>query len=258
MSAFSFSRILVLISFSAIFLSADSINFTPVAANEAKQSIAHPVDEAFVKWKAGTVVTESAVRAYGLHRCFVQTPISNTVFARIKGKSYKSYSSIPRSDLRYLCILHYNAAGQPQLGELICHRSIAADLLDIFKNLYNAHYRIERMVLIDNYGADDEQSMAANNTSCFNCRYIAGTHKLSNHSSGRAIDINPRYNPYVWHDRSGRLQVSPASGRQYANRSAKFSFKIDTTDLCYREFIKHGFKWGGSWKNRKDYQHFEK
>lgn len=224
------------------------------AANFNNQAL----PEVIKTWQAGVVVNERDVLAYGLQRCFTMSTITDAIFARINGKSYKNYSKVPRSNLRYLKVLHFNADGQPQLGELICHYSIAHDLLDIFKTLYKAHYRIERMVLIDHYGANDELSMTANNTSCFNCRYIAGTHKLSNHSSGRAIDINPLYNPYVWHDARGKLHVSPAKGKCYANRRLRFKYKIDVNDFCYKTFIKHGFKWGGGWKHRKDYQHFEK
>lgn len=217
-----------------------------------------PDTSAFAQWKAGTVVTPQAINAYGESRCFVAEAVSQQTFARMKGKSYKQGCTIPLSHLRYVKVLHYNANGQPQLGELVCSQRIAADLVDIFRNLYRAKYRIERMVLIDNYDADDERSMAANNTACFNYRTIAGTHKLSNHSQGCAIDINPLYNPYVWHDKQGRLHVSPTAARPFADRNQKFAYKIDTTDLCYREFIRHGFRWGGSWQRRKDYQHFEK
>lgn len=212
----------------------------------------------FVQWQAGSVVTEAQIKAYGLEKCFQQQAVSESVFARIKGKSYKAHCPLPLTDLRYVKVLHCNAEGKPQLGELLCHKNIATDLVDIFKNLYKAHYRIERMILIDAYGADDERSMSANNTTCFNFRYVAGTQRLSNHSKGCAIDINPLYNPYVKRSKNGVLHVSPASARPYADRSKKFAYKIDTTDLCYREFIRHGFVWGGAWKRSKDYQHFEK
>lgn len=212
----------------------------------------------FVQWQAGSVVTEAQIKAYGLEKCFQQQAVSESVFARIKGKSYKAHCPLPLTDLRYVKVLHCNAEGKPQLGELLCHKNIATDLVDIFKNLYKAHYRIERMILIDAYGADDERSMSANNTTCFNFRYVAGTQRLSNHSKGCAIDINPLYNPYVKRSKNGVLHVSPAAARPYADRSKKFAYKIDTTDLCYREFIRHGFVWGGAWKRSKDYQHFEK
>lgn len=204
------------------------------------------------------MVTEAQIKAYGLEKCFQQQAVSESVFARIKGKSYKTHCPLPLTDLRYVKVLHCNAEGKPQLGELLCNKNIATDLVDIFKNLYKAHYRIERMILIDAYGADDERSMSANNTTCFNFRYVAGTQRLSNHSKGCAIDINPLYNPYVRHSKNGVLHVSPAAARPYADRSKKFAYKIDTTDLCYREFIRHGFVWGGAWKRSKDYQHFEK
>lgn len=222
------------------------------------QSAHNDNDRVFERWQAGTVVTDAEAEHYGLDKCFESCPISNEVFVRIKGKSYKDYCQIPLTHLRYIKVLHRNATGQTQLGELVCHRDIAADLVSIFKSLYKANYRIERIVLIDNYNAEDEPSMLANNTSCFNYRYIAGTKRLSNHSSGRAIDINPLYNPYVYHNAKGNLVVSPSKAKAYANRKASFPYKIDKNDLCYREFIKHGFIWGGSWKRRIDYQHFEK
>ena len=95
--------------------------------------------------------------------------------------------------------------------------------------------------------------MQANNTSCFNYRKIAGSDKLSNHSHGLAVDINPLYNPYVT-----AAAVSPSGSGPYADRSSEFISKIDHEDLAYRLFTEHGFIWGGDWVSRKDYQHFEK
>ena len=146
---------------------------------------------------------------------------------------------------------------QIQEGERICNQAIAQDLVEIFEELYEEQYPIEKIRLVDEYGGDDEASMADNNTSCFNYRLIAGTDRLSNHSYGLAIDINPFYNPYVT-ARSGKTQVSPVGADAYADRSQDFAYKIDREDLCYQLFIAHGFTWGGDWKNSKDYQHFEK
>lgn len=179
--------------------------------------------------------------------------IDEEIFSRIKGKSYKEDCTIPLDRLRYVAVGHYDGEGNVKQGELICNAAIAEDLLDIFRNLYVAQYPIESMRLIDDFDADDVKSMEANNTSCFNFRKIAGSDKLSNHSLGLAIDINPLYNPYV-----KGSKVSPEAGRQYADRSKPFPYKIDSDDLCYREFTAHGFTWGGNWKSLKDYQHFEK
>ena len=188
---------------------------------------------------------------------FCLMEISDSIYMRIYGKSFKEDCTTSRTDLRYLQVMHYNKEGEVCRGELICHRTIANDLLAIFKELYEARYPIERMVLVDEYNADDEASMAANNTSAFNFRYISGTRRLSNHSRGLAVDINPLYNPYVrW--RNGKPIVSPKGAGKYADRSLDFPYKITRNDLCYKLFKKYGFTWGGDWKNSKDYQHFEK
>ena len=188
---------------------------------------------------------------------FCLMEISDSIYMCIYGKSFKEDCTTSRTDLRYLQVMHYNKEGKVCRGELICHRTIANDLLAIFKELYEARYPIERMVLVDEYNADDEASMAANNTSAFNFRYISATRRLSNHSRGLAIDINPLYNPYVrW--RNGKRMVSPEGAEKYADRSLDFPYKITRNDLCYKLFKKYGFTWGGDWKNSKDYQHFEK
>lgn len=185
--------------------------------------------------------------------------IDDEIFARIKGKSYKDNCTVPLSDLRYLTVLHYDGNGNVKRGELICNKDIAEDLIDIFQNLYKAQYPIEKMVLIDEYDAVDRASMRENNTSCFNFRTVAGSTKLSNHATGRAIDVNPLYNPWVKGKKRGKILVSPENGRPYADRTkSDFPYKIDENDLLYKEFIAHGFKWGGHWKSYQDYQHFEK
>ncbi|MBE5914651.1 MAG: M15 family metallopeptidase [Pseudobutyrivibrio ruminis] len=179
------------------------------------------------------------------------------IFARIKGKSYKDDCTIPVSDLRYLHVLHVGFDGQTHEGEIICNKSIAEDLLEIFEALYEAEYPIEKIKLVDEYNAEDEASMADNNSSCFNFRFISHTTKVSNHGAGLAIDINPLYNPYV-KTVDGALSIEPANGAPYVDRSADFPYKIDETDLAYQLFTAHGFTWGGAWSSSKDYQHFEK
>ena len=73
-----------------------------------------------------------------------------------------------------------------------------------------------------------------------------------------AIDLNPKYNPYVKHASDGSVICQPESGRAYADRTKDFSYKIDTNDLAYQLFTQAGFTWGGNWNSVKDYQHFEK
>ena len=189
---------------------------------------------------------------------FTIDTISDAVFQRMQGKSFKRDCTVKRSELRYLRLSHYDAEGKEHIGELVCNKMIASDLKEIFQELYKYHYPIQRMQLVDDYDADDEQSMRANNTSCFNFRRIAGSTKLSKHSQGLAIDINPLYNPYVKRQANGTLIVQPANATCYADRRKAIPYKIERDDLCYRLFIKHGFKWGGAWTRQQDYQHFER
>lgn len=197
---------------------------------------------------------------------FSMSELSDSVFALMQGKSYAKGCTTSRADLRYLRVLHYDEQGKVQTGELVCNKAIAQDLIDIFRELYRQHYVIARMKLIDEYDADDQKSMTANNTSCFNFRYVSGTKTVSKHGKGMAIDINPLYNPYV-RVRNGKTIVEPLAGQPYAtdrdSKKKQGKLKgsaqiIDSNDLCYRLFIQHGFKWGGAWRSSKDYQHFEK
>ena len=194
----------------------------------------------------------------GTESGFSQQQIPDRVFARMQGKSFPVGCKVSRNDLRYLRIKHYDLQGKVHEGELVCNKRIAADLIDIFKELYRQKYPIERMRLIDDYDADDEKSMQANNTSCFCYRKVKGAKKLSSHSMGMAIDINPLYNPCYKKYSNGKEMVQPSTAKKYCNRNINFNYKIVKGDLLYRLFINHGFEWGGNWRSKKDYQHFEK
>ena len=184
---------------------------------------------------------------------FYYEELSETIKSRITGKSYPTDCSVPYSELMYVKVLHYDFNGNEREGELICAKEVAQELTNIFYELYLAKYPIEKMVLIDEYDADDIASMKDNNTSCFNYRVIEGSKSLSNHSYGLAIDINPLINPYVKGD-----YVSPKEAKPYVDRRQLKLGMIDKDDLCYKLFTKYGWKWGGSWNTVKDYQHFEK
>lgn len=210
------------------------------------------------EWRAGCEVSAEAVRRHGVDRCFSSETISVETAKRMRNKSYKQGCAVPLADLRYLRVLHYDGEGRIKVGEMVCDKAISADLLAVFRELFAVRYPIERMVLVDNYDADDERSMAANNTTCFNYRAVAGSRRLSNHSRGRAVDVNPLYNPHV-RMRQGRVSsVAPKAGQRYADRTLRHPMMINGGSVCLRVFKKHGFRWGGDWRSSKDYQHFEK
>jgi hypothetical protein len=208
-------------------------------------------------WQAGCVVSTEAVRHYGLARCFRADAIPDAVFARMRGNSFPPGCTIARSSLRYVRTLYVGFDGHTHIGELVCNKLIAADLVAIFRELYQQRYPIGMMRLIDDYHASDEESMRANNTSCFCYRVVKGSAKLSKHAEGLAVDINPLYNPCVRRSH-GKTTIQPATASRYTDRSATFAHKITRGDLLYKVFTAHGFRWGGAWRSVKDYQHFEK
>ena len=184
---------------------------------------------------------------------FEALPIPPEIEARMRGVSYPEGAEIKMDDLRYLKLSYVDFEGLSQVGELVCNKVIAGDLLAIFRELYEARYPIRSIRLIDDFNGDDEASMAADNTSCFNYRRKTGMRELSKHALGLAVDINPLENPYVRPSR-----VRPAGATAFADRTKDFPHKIDRNDLCYRLFRAHGFSWGGTWRSVQDYQHFEK
>lgn len=205
---------------------------------------------------SGTVV-EQELTEEEISDLFFAQEIPEEIFARMDGVSYVENDNISLEDLRYLRLLYVGFDEQTHVGELVVHESIADTILEIFHDLYENGYQIEKMRLIDDYGGDDHASLLDNNTSAFNYRVVEGSEKLSRHAYGLAIDINPFYNPYVTYP-GGVEHISPEGSEPYADREADFPHKIGKDgDLCWQLFSEHGFTWGGDWKSLKDYQHFQ-
>ena len=182
--------------------------------------------------------------------------IGDEIFSRIAGKSYKVNCTVPLSELRYLELLHKDLSGKILRGEMICNVQIADDVLEIFQKLFAANYPIEKVHLIDEYGADDELSMRDNNSSSFNFRFVSFTQRISRHGYGLAVDINPLYNPYI-KTVDGKKIIAPDNSADFENREKIFPYKITADDLCCKLFREKNFLWGGDcWDDEKDYQHF--
>lgn len=228
---------------------------------EAAMAMAQAIEreeERILNLSAGEMAAAGMVEAELTHRLFFASAIGDELLERILGKSYVENENIDLSELSYLKMLYVGFDGNTYVGEMIVNQKIEAEILSIFKTLYENQYPIEKMVLIDAYQADDEMSMRDNNTSAFNYRTVAGSQKLSNHSFGMAVDLNPKYNPYVKITADGKTVCQPECAMEYADRSREFDYKIDENDLAYQLFTDAGFTWGGNFRSVKDYQHFEK
>ncbi len=220
-------------------------------------STAPMTQKALRKLAAGTILDITEPGDIIMNNCFYFEEIKEDIKIRIQGKSYKEDCTVPFEDLRYIRVLYYGFDEETHIGELIVNKAIAADIVDIFAELYEKQYPIESMVLVDEFDADDNTSMAADNTSSFNYRCVPGSTHLSKHALGLAIDINPLYNPYIQYTKNGTT-VLPVEGTDYADRTLDNPYYIDENDLCYQAFTKRGFTWGGFWKDEPDYQHFQK
>jgi hypothetical protein len=165
--------------------------------------------------------------------------------------SWKPSCPVSLSQLRFMRVSYWGFDGHVHTGNLVVNRLWATRLIGVFHKLYDAHFRFRGIRLIDVYGADDHRSMAADNTSAYNGRYVNGTRRWSMHAYGLAIDINPVENPWV----SGS-QVSPPNGLPFADRSHYYVGMIHSNDVVVRAFRSIGWKWGGYWYGAKDYQHF--
>lgn len=182
-------------------------------------------------------------------------PVPEDVAAMMRQHTWREGCPISIDDLSYLRMSYLDMSGAPQTGEMLVHASVAQEVLDIFADIYASGFYIERMELIERapYFGSDPLSMAADNTSAFNCRKALGSKKYSKHSWGLAIDVNPLINPYVKGD-----NVQPPEGRAWLQRKAGTPGLITKGDAVYKSFVSRGWKWGGAWHTLKDYQHFEK
>ncbi|MBA2363740.1 MAG: M15 family metallopeptidase [Chloroflexia bacterium] len=178
-------------------------------------------------------------------------PIGPETRQRI-GWSWRPGCPVPPEDLRLLTVDHWGFDGAEHRGELIVQEDEAQRVLAAMRMLFDARFPIQRMLLVDEYEGDDDRSMAANNTSAFNCRAVTGQPGVwSEHSYGRALDINPMQNPYVLDE-----TVLPADGTPFADRSRNAQGMIHPDGPVVRAFAAIGWSWGGYWRSPTDYQHF--
>jgi peptidoglycan LD-endopeptidase CwlK len=154
-----------------------------------------------------------------------------------------------KKQLRLTTVRYYSFDGKLHQGQLVIHKSLQRDIVEIFQELEKRSFPIAKVIPVSKYNYSDEESMSDNNTSAFNYRTIEGKKSLSKHAFGRAIDINPFLNPIIQ-----RRNIKP-KGATYNPQAAG---TITKNGIVVQLFKRKGWKWGGGWKITKDYQHFEK
>jgi hypothetical protein len=175
------------------------------------------------------------------------------LIAQIHGTTWHPGCPVSIEDLKLLHLTYWDFSAIPRDGLLLVNKSVAAEVQSIFEQLFAHGFLIERMQPVEEYGGSDGRSMAANNTSAFNCRDVTGKPgQFSNHSWGLAIDINPLTNPMLLHGKP-----LPPEGARYIDRTKASPGAILAESFIVRLFESRGWTWGGTWTD-PDYQHFEK
>ena len=178
---------------------------------------------------------------------------------QMQGITYHKECPVPLDDLRIVNIKYLGFDDNEHFGDIVVHKDIALEVLKIFEELFTISYPIKKIFPIEKYNGDDFESIEDDNTSAFNCRKAEGSTKYSKHSYGKAIDINPLENPYVYKDGTTSHKDSVKYLiREENNDSIENKAVLTSSSQAVQIFKKYGWKWGGDWKSIKDYQHFNK
>jgi hypothetical protein len=175
------------------------------------------------------------------------------------GLTYHKECPVSLDELRIVNVKYLGFDNNIYWGDIIVHKDLAFEVSKIFKELFEISYAIKQIIPIEKYNGDDFASIEANNTSAFNCRKAEGSQKYSKHSYGKAIDLNPLENPYVYsngttsHEASQKYLIRKLNDDSIENKAV-----LTSSSKAVQIFKKYGWKWGGDWKNIKDYQHFQK
>ncbi|HUG86244.1 MAG TPA: cell wall-binding repeat-containing protein, partial [Euzebya sp.] len=168
------------------------------------------------------------------------------------GVTWREGCPVGLHDLAVVELAHWDFTGNVvDDGRLVVHRDHAADLLGVAQALFDARFPLYQVTPIEAFGGDDDASMAANNTSAFNCRYVGGTTTWSQHAYGSAVDLNPVQNPYVRGD-----VVDPPAGRDFLDRTDVRPGMIVRPGPVTDAFAAIGWGWGADFATSDDYQHF--
>ncbi|MEI7811551.1 MAG: M15 family metallopeptidase [Ignavibacteria bacterium] len=146
-------------------------------------------------------------------------------------------------------VQYYSFDNKLHQGQMLVYAGLAKDIKEIFEIICKEKFPVEKAIPIVRYGWSDDKSMKDNNSSGFNYRFIKGTKILSAHAEGRAIDINPLFNPQI---------INGEASPENASYNPDIAGTITSSSFIVKEFQKRGWTWGGLWKDRQDYQHFEK
>lgn len=157
-----------------------------------------------------------------------------------------------RADLRRVEVNFHTFDGDVRRGVLVVNRDVADEVAAIFADIFRSRFPMKSMRPIEEFGGDDNASMAANNTSAYNCRKASQANSNADdspHANGRAVDINPVQNPWL----DPRCQCFMPTARNAERRPGKG--KILQGGAVWKAFTARGWIWQDL--PTPDYQHFD-
>lgn len=194
----------------------------------------------------------------------LQAPFKGTVSAlpadleaEMRGTTWHTGCPVAIGRLRLLTVRYWGFDRQVHEGLMVVNGSVAGGVVSVFRQLFDARFRINQMHLAVKYRPNhDDPNDDRDYTAGFNCRPVvtargAGT-TWSQHAYGLAIDINPIENPYVTAD--GYVRNNNA--KPFRDRSLHQPGMIHPGDVVVQAFASIGWHWGGYWSGDKDYMHF--
>jgi 5-hydroxyisourate hydrolase-like protein (transthyretin family) len=183
------------------------------------------------------------------------TRIPDRIWQQMTGRSWHRGCPVGRSGLRLLRINYWGYNGYRYRGELVARADAVDNMRGALTAMYAQKLPIRSMYRVDRFGwsrrlqgADDYKSMAAGNTSAFNCRSVVGRPGVrSPHAYGRALDVNTWENPY-------RSSEGWVPNTWWPSRShARVAWR-SRDHAVVRIMLAHGFRWT---YGTGDSQHFD-
>jgi hypothetical protein len=213
-----------------------------------------------VRWRAEAVWPDGGVATSDVERVHVVVrldPTVRSVTRRAVPYTWRPGCPVGPDRLRAIDLNYWDYQGRLRRGTLIGSSWVVADYIHVFRAALRGHFEIKKLVPADAYRGVDERAMAAGATSAFNCRHVTGNpYRMSQHSWGDAIDINPFENPYVT---NSRVYPAAAARRYYHHRSEHLRDPgvITGGSVIASALFGRGWLWGARWSN-PDYQHWSR
>ena len=169
------------------------------------------------------------------------------------GSTWRRGCPVGSSQLRLLALGYAGFDRRAHLGKMVVNVAVVGEVVKAFAILYAKRFPIRSMVPEAAFHGSDPASMAADNTSAFNCRLAVttGPRQWSVHAYGEAVDVNPVENPYL---EGGKAQ--PRAGAAYLERTNLRPGMAVPGGALVGAFAAVSWYWGGRWSSNPDYQHF--